>query len=223
MRRLPLVGAVFFALFLALGGTAIAAKQYVLKNSKQHCKPHYVKKTRTIRKHEHGRVVKVHETLCVYVAPKSTVSPTKTEPVPPKAPEAVAPIATTTTLTATPEKECKPVEGPNKKISICAYTVTYAAVNSKGEVVPGEIIIKEHVPPSQEERKIAVPSGATVAIGWWASESSLSTECTLNSTINKVEQPSYSCEKQNPREILVAEYIPAAGYLASHSEPVTLQ
>jgi len=207
------------ALFFALGGTAIAAKQYVLKHPKhEHCKAHYVKKNKIVKKHGH----KVKQTVCQYVAPKSTTPPMKTEPGPPKE-ETKAPITTTTTLTATPEKECKPVEGPSKKISICTYTVTYETVNSKGEVVAGETIIKEHVPPSQEERKVAIPSGATVSIGWSASESSFSSECSLNSTINKVEQPSYACEKQNPREILIAEYIPTSGYLASKSEPVTLQ
>jgi len=198
--------------------SASAAKTYVLKNSKQHCKVHYVKKTETIKKHGH----KVKQTICRYVAPKTSL-PTKTEPAPSKAPETIAPIATTTTLTATPEKECKPVEGGHNTFGLCTYTVTYSTVNSKGEAVPGETIIKEHVPPSQEERKVAIPSGAIVSIGWEASNSSLSTECWLNSVINKVEQPKYGCEKQNPREILTAEYIPAAGYLASTSEPVTLQ
>lgn len=202
-----IVPALMIVVFFALGGTAIAAKQYVLKHPKQHCKTHYVKKTKTIKKHGH----KIKEILCVYVAPKSTV-PTKTEPQ-----------TTTTTLTATPEKECKPVEGGKNTISLCTYTVAYSTVNSSGEAAPGEIVIKEHVPPSQEERKVAIPSGAVISIGWVASNSSLSTECWLNSVINKVEQPKYGCEKQNPREILVAEYIPAPGYLASKSEPVTLQ
>jgi len=192
--------------FFALGGTAFAAKQYVLKHPKrEHCKTHYVKKTKTIRKHGH----KIKEIVCQYVAPKST---TKTEPQ-----------TTTTTLAATLEKECKPVEGGHNTFGLCTYTVIYSTVNNKGEAVPGETIIKEHVPPSQEERKVAIPSGAIVSIGWEASNSSLSTECWLNSVINKVEQPKYGCEKQNPREILIAEYIPAPGYLASHSEPATLQ
>ena len=204
--------AVFLALFLALGGTAFA-KQYVLKHPKhEHCKAHYIKKQRIVK--VHGR--KVKQTICQYAAPKST-TPIKPE-------EATkAPITTTTTLTATPEKECKPVDGGINTFGLCAYTVAYSTVNSKGEAVPGEILIKEHVPPSQEERKVSIPSGAVVSIGWEASNSSLSTECWLNSVINKVEQPKYGCEKQNPREILVAEYIPAAGYLASKSEPVTLQ
>jgi hypothetical protein len=201
--------------FFALVGAA-SAKQYVLKHPKrEHCKAHYIKKTETTKKHGH----KIKQTVCIYVAPKST-TPTKTES--PKE-EIKTPIATTTKLTATPEKECSTAEGPNKKFGICTYIVTYYTVNGNGEPAPGETIIKEHVPPSQEERKVAISSGSVVSIGWSASESSLSSECSLNSVINKVEQPSYSCEKQNPREILVAEYIPASGYLASKSEPVTLQ
>jgi hypothetical protein len=209
------------ALFFALGGTAIAAKQYVLKHPKhEHCKAHYVKKNKIVKKHGH----KVKQTVCQYVAPKSTTPTTKTEPPSPKPEETPkAPIATTTTLTATLEKPCPPVEGGSKKFGLCTYTVAYNTVNSSGEAVPGETIIKEHVPPSQEERKVTIPSGSVVSIGWWASTSSLSSECSLNSVINKVEQPTYACEKQNPREILVAEYIPAPGYLASKSEPVTLQ
>jgi hypothetical protein len=203
------VVSVLVVAFFALGGTAIAAKQYVLKHPKhEHCKTHYVKKTKTIKKHGH----KVKEIVCVYVAPKA--KPVET---------VAAPMATTTTLTATPEKECKPVEGGKNTISLCTYTVAYGTVNSNGEAAPGEIVIKEHVPPSQEERKVAIPSGAVVSIGWVASNSSLSTECWLNSVINKVEQPKYGCEKQNPREILVAEYVPAPGYLTSKSEPATLQ
>lgn len=196
---------------------AATPKSYVLKHPKrEHCKAHYTKKTRVVKKHRH----KVKQTVCLYVAPKS---PTKTESSTPaptttttSAPITTTPtpISTTTTLTATPYKECSTV----LPFIACFYTITYSTVNSKGEAAPGEIIIKEHVPPSQEERKVAIPSGAEVSV--WAS---LKSGCSLNSTINKVEQPSYACESQNPREILVAEYIPASGYLASKSEPVTLQ
>ncbi len=201
--------------------SGVGPKLYVLKHPKrEHCKAHYVKKTRMVKQHGH----KVKQTVCRYVAPKSTAPTVKTQPESPKPEETTkAPIATTTTLTATPEKECSTAEGPSKKFGLCTYTITYKTVNSKDEAVPGETIIKEHVPPSQEERKVAIPSGAVVSIGWWASTSSFSSECSLNSVINKVEQPTYACEKQNPREILVAEYIPASGYLSSKSEPVTLQ
>lgn len=214
-----------FALAISIFGissvaSAAPVKQYVLKHPKhEHCKSHYIKKTRTVKEHGH----KVKQTICEYVAPKPTTSsPTKIESEAPKE-EAKAPMTTTTTLTATPEKECNPVDGGNNTFGLCTYTVTYSTVNSKGEAVPGETIIKEHVPPSQEERKVSISSGAVVSIGWEASDSSLSAECWINSVINKVEQPKYGCEKQNPRELLVAEYIPAAGYVASKSEPVTLQ
>jgi hypothetical protein len=218
---LAVVGAIsILAILIAVPVALATNKQYVLKHPKhEHCKAHYVKKIKYVREHGH----KIKQDVCQFIVPQSTTpTPTKMEPELPKE-EAKMPIATTTTLTATSEKECKPVEGANKKFSICTYTVTYQTVNSKGEAVPGETIIKEHVPPSQEERKLAISSGTVVSIGWSASLSSFSTECSLNSVINKVEQPSYACEKQNPREILVAEYIPASGYLASQSESITLQ
>ncbi|MGH2878964.1 MAG: hypothetical protein ACRDK4_05070 [Solirubrobacteraceae bacterium] len=49
-----------------------------------HCKPHYVKRTVTIRKHRHGRLVKVHKTVCVKVKVKAQPTP---------APQAVAPAS----------------------------------------------------------------------------------------------------------------------------------
>jgi hypothetical protein len=92
--------------FFALGGTAIA-KQYVLKNPKQKCKAHYVKKTKTIKKHEHGRTVKVHEIVCVYVAPKQV-------PVESPTPVGMPPVASTPSAPApTPTKE--PVKEEIKK------------------------------------------------------------------------------------------------------------
>lgn len=74
MKRLsPLGVIVSLALFFALGGTAMAAKEYVLKHPKrEHCKAHYIKKTRTVK--QHGR--KVKRTVCQYVAPKSGTKPT---------------------------------------------------------------------------------------------------------------------------------------------------
>jgi hypothetical protein len=52
IRRLLLITA-SLALFFVLGGTALAAKQYLLKRpSHEHCKSHYIKKTETVKKHE---------------------------------------------------------------------------------------------------------------------------------------------------------------------------
>src|SRR5580692_7636340 len=80
IRRLLLITA-SLALFFVLGGTALAAKQYLLKRpSHEHCKSHYIKKTETVKKHEGGRTMKVHEIFCVFVAPKvpAAVAPTPT-------------------------------------------------------------------------------------------------------------------------------------------------
>src|SRR5271155_1184591 len=74
MKRLSLLGVIAsLALLFALGGTAIAAKEYVLKHARrEHCKAHYIKKTRTVQ--QRGR--KVKQTVCRYVAPKAGTKPT---------------------------------------------------------------------------------------------------------------------------------------------------
>jgi hypothetical protein len=52
---------------LAFAAAAFAAP-YVLKHpAHAHCKPHYTKKTRTVKVHGH----KLKQTICVYAAPKS--------------------------------------------------------------------------------------------------------------------------------------------------------
>lgn len=61
------------AIFGLLPGSSLAVKQYALKSPKQHCKPHYVKKVETTKRHEYGRVVRVQKTLCVYLTPKAPV------------------------------------------------------------------------------------------------------------------------------------------------------
>lgn len=149
MRRLPLACAVFLALFLALGGTAIAAKQYVLKHPKhEHCKAHYVKKTKTVKRHR--------EILCVYVVPPPadpapvvpapvTPAPVVAAPTPapvvptPPAPEEpakpVGPFTTTTTLKVSSPEECK-IEsiGGVGSVNSCFYTVS-ASVEGNKEVL----------------------------------------------------------------------------------------
>jgi len=74
MKRLSLLGVIAsFALFFAVGGTAMAAKEYVLKHPRrEHCKAQYIKKIRTVR--QHGRELK--QTVCRYMASKSGTKPT---------------------------------------------------------------------------------------------------------------------------------------------------
>jgi hypothetical protein len=76
------------------------AKQYVLKHPKhEHCKAHYTRKVEKVKVREHGRMVKVRETFCVYIVPKkapvtattpagTTLTPTTPTPASP------APIVT---------------------------------------------------------------------------------------------------------------------------------
>jgi len=79
LKRIALI-----AIALSLASSGIAqAKQYVLKHPKrEHCKAHYVRKVEHVKKREHGRLVKVKETVCVYAAPKPSV---KVAPTPPLA------------------------------------------------------------------------------------------------------------------------------------------
>lgn len=83
---------------LAVGSLAVpalaqaATKQYVLPHPKhEHCRAHYVKKVETAKEREHGRTVKVHETVCVHVTPKAPSPAPAPEPAPPTAPEPKAP------------------------------------------------------------------------------------------------------------------------------------
>jgi hypothetical protein len=82
------------ALLLAtLPTSAVAAKEYVLKHPKrEHCKAHYVRKTKTVRKKIHGRRVKVHKTVCVHRAPSTAapVTPTTSTVASPTAPRVVS-------------------------------------------------------------------------------------------------------------------------------------
>jgi hypothetical protein len=86
------------SLMLAVGSLAVpalaqaATKQYVLPHPKhEHCRAHYVKKVETAKEREHGRTVKVHETVCVHVTPKAPSPAPAPEPAPPTAPEPKAP------------------------------------------------------------------------------------------------------------------------------------
>jgi hypothetical protein len=154
-RLLIFLAAALLALVL-LGGTAFAAKQYVLKHpTHEHCKAHYVKKTKIIKKHEHGRTVKVHEILCVYVAPRkapvespppvettpvvptpSAPTPAPTPPEPVKEPtKPVGPLATTTTLTVSEPEECKAESiGGIGSDNWCLYTVSVNVKSGGTEV-----------------------------------------------------------------------------------------
>jgi hypothetical protein len=228
-RLAPLLAilAALVTLVLPAVAGATPAKQYVLKHPRhEHCKAHYVKKVETVRvrkaerRVEFGRTVKVRETFCVYVAPKTAPAPpTLPAPVATPAPP-VEPFATTTTLSVSTVK-C-PHEG-EEELNWCEYKITYATVNRFGESPPGAgPVLQEHVPPSQELRTIAVPSGATVHVNWYVTRQG---ECRISlGLVGSVAPAEYSCERATPRVILTASYLnPAEGWLTSQSEPQTLR
>jgi hypothetical protein len=62
------------AAVLVLPSSALASKEYVLKHPKrEHCRVHYVRKSKTVHRRIHGHRVKVHETVCVYKPPATPV------------------------------------------------------------------------------------------------------------------------------------------------------
>lgn len=80
--------------------SALAAKQYVLKHPKrEHCKAHYSKRIEKVKRREHSRIVRVRETVCVYVVPKPTAG--VNGPVP-AMPTSMAPEPTPMTPPPTP-------------------------------------------------------------------------------------------------------------------------
>lgn len=219
------------ALFFALGGTALASKQYVLKHPKhEHCKAHYVKKT------------KKGKTFCVYNAPKRApvastptvpadpaaaapstpaATPAPTVPSPTPTPE---PFATTTALSATPVATSGCTDGGNGEYEFCEYTVTYSTTNSHGEVPPGAgPILESRIPPTTISEPTTVPSGSLLRVAWFIN---IHNECVIYATINhtNTEVADGTCERVNPRIVLTANYAhPASGWLISQSEPVTIR
>jgi hypothetical protein len=86
IRRAPILALALLAFPAAASASPV--KQYVLKHPKhEHCKAHYVKKVEQVKVREHGKLVKVKETFCVYQAPKPAATP--------------APMPTTTGLIVT--------------------------------------------------------------------------------------------------------------------------
>jgi hypothetical protein len=81
-----------------------ASRQYVLKHPKhEHCKAQYIKKAETVkRRGEHGRAMKVRETLCVYVAPAKAPIMTTTRPATVSIPMIPTPTTQAPTPTPTP-------------------------------------------------------------------------------------------------------------------------
>jgi hypothetical protein len=146
IRRLLLITA-SLALFFVLGGTALAAKQYLLKRpSHEHCKSHYIKKTETVKKHEGGRTMKVHEIFCVFVAPKvpAAVAPTPTtapSTTPVTTPTTPAPVVVPPIVKETPPvvKETPPVEKPVGPVTTTTTLTVSPPEDCKLESIGGGI------------------------------------------------------------------------------------
>jgi hypothetical protein len=68
MCRAAIVAALLLALPAAAGATPV--KQYQPK-AHAACRAHYVKRVETVKEHKHGKIVKVEQTWCVYVVPKT--------------------------------------------------------------------------------------------------------------------------------------------------------
>jgi hypothetical protein len=223
---------VMTVMFFALGGTAIASKQYVLKHPRhEHCKAYYVKKT------------KKHKTYCIYVAPKKVpikpvatapdptvvatstpvATPVPSTPVVPPTPTP-EPFATTTTLSETPVATSGCTDNGNGEYEFCEYTVTYSTTNSHGDSPPGAgPVLESRIPPATISEPITVPSGSLLRVAWFIN---IHNECIIYATINhtNTEVADGTCERANPRIVLTANYAhPASGWLASQSEPVTIR
>jgi hypothetical protein len=98
--------------FFALAAAA-SAKQYVLKHPKrEHCKAHYIKKTKTTKKHGH----KIKQTVCIYIvsnnfSTESSTSPPSTQN-PASEPTKLSPVEETA---APPSKTTEPIKEPPKE------------------------------------------------------------------------------------------------------------
>jgi hypothetical protein len=95
IRRAAIAAACLLA--LPISADAAPAKHYKPKPHAS-CRAHYVKRHRTVREREHGKVLKVKETFCLYVAPKT--QPPPTTPITPLTTPPTATPAPTVTLAA---------------------------------------------------------------------------------------------------------------------------
>ncbi len=221
---------------LVFPGSALASREYVLKHpGREHCRVHYVKRSRTVRRKTHGRPARVRLTVCVYVrptprpptqaAPVSTPTMPSSTPMPTPTPATPTPKAepftTTTSLTASfIEESCK-YKG-NNEFEFCKWTMVYDTTNSQGEhaQAPGPVL-QVRIPPSEVEETIDIPSESTIQVVWFINTSH---ECVLYVSSGGHELAGGVCEKPNPRAVFTASYAqPASGWLASTSEQVTLR
>jgi hypothetical protein len=218
---------------LVFSGIAFG-KQYVLKHPKrEHCKAHYFKKVETIKTRVHGRIERLHKTVCVYIVPKtapsttpsSTSAPIPTAGAPTTTPTPTPePFVTITTLSAAPDATSGCTNSGNGEYEFCEYTITYSTANNHGEAPPGAgSVLESRIPPTAIAEPIAVPSGSVLRVAWFIN---LHNECVIYATINhtNTEVADGTCEPVNPRIVLTANYVhPTSGWLASQSEPVTIR
>jgi hypothetical protein len=156
MRRVLVVVAFLLAFAVPVGAAPV--KQYRATPHKA-CRSNYVKRTEKVKKRKRGRVAKVKETFCVYVAPKPppppapspitppapTTAPAPTSPAPPTpTPSPPTPLATTTTE-AVQETGCVQstessalIAGhlvgfsPPAPVDVCTYAVAVTVTDQNG-------------------------------------------------------------------------------------------
>jgi hypothetical protein len=125
---------------------ASAPRQYVLRHPKrEHCKPHYARRVRIVRKRIHHRRKKVRQIVCVYVPPPPTSLPsTQLAPAPalPPPPVAAPPaesklIATVTTLDVPPASEdaCSVKSFVDRNEILCVYLVRLSVSSVEGQAL----------------------------------------------------------------------------------------
>jgi hypothetical protein len=237
IRRLLLITA-SLALFFVLGGTALAAKQYLLKRpSHEHCKSHYIKKTETVKKHEGGRTMKVPAAVAPTptTAPSTTPVTTPTTPAPvvvppivketppvvketPPVEKPVGPVTTTTTLTVSPPEDCKleSIGGGIGTVNSCLYAVS-ATVKASG-TLPSAPIVFVFTNPGEPGKEWTV-SGVS-AFELQVQKESVSTTHATSVFIPRGPLIA-SISGEEPWSI-TATYAGATGFDASESAPQTV-
>ena len=236
--------AALVATLLVLPASAMASNSYVLKHPKrEHCRVHYLRRSKTVRVKIHGRRVKRRRIVCVFrrPVPVTPVGQPKLLPLPPPpspapSPPSPAPVpftpvplpnegpfATKTLLRALFVKGSCPSEGAEGtgEAEVCEWKVGYTTRNGNGEAPPGPGPILRVLIPPEPEQTLDIPSETTIQVRWVTNASK---ECELSIAAEGTVRASGKCDPKDPRAILTASYgQPATGWLASTSVEVTVR
>jgi hypothetical protein len=139
-----------FVCVLAVGAPsswASAPRRYVLRHPKrEHCKAHYVRRVRTVKKRIHHHRRKVRQTVCIFAPPAPpSVPSTRTTPAPPlpplppvpSAPAELKLTATVTTLEVPPasEEACSVKSFVGGNSILCVYSVKLGVSSAEGQAL----------------------------------------------------------------------------------------